>query len=327
MSEGKKRSKSQIIGEKAVSILRALLPIEWIIREYAPDYGIDLAVELFEPHKENFITTGEHVYFQVKGTEELKIGKLRVNKRSNVEKAYSEQEFYKNIEVVKFNIETALLGTVEKMGSAVPVLLVVVDVVNNRAYFMCLNDYIEKVILPINPNYAKKKSLTINIPISNVIENTNNVLPIRWYAKRAKLFALFSKANYQRRELEYMSDKTLTTDILHFSNIIRRFDAWGASKYFYALAEVQAELDYFLNNKTTKMAETIIENYRRKGEDVEDKCWMTRGSFEELSLIESQNAIQLRILWDRICNCGFIFEDLSKEWFLPTYAGLLTSEQ
>lgn len=326
MSEGKKRSTSQIIGEKAIGIIRGMFPVEWVVREYTPDYGIDLAVELFEEYENNYITTGEHVYFQIKGTEELKKGKLKVNERSNVEKIYTEKELYKEIDVVKFSIETALLGTVEKMGSAVPVLLVVVDIINKIAYFICLNDYIEKIIIPNNPNYTEQESIVINIPISNSIENDKDINPIRWYAKRAKLFALFSKANYQNSELKYIDDMNLADDILHFANIIRRFDAWSASKYFYALKSVQDELDYFLKNKTTKMAEDVIEHYRNKGEDVEEKCWETNHSVEELSLIESQNAIHLRGLWDRICNCGFILEDLSKEWFLPTYAGLITSE-
>lgn len=71
------------------------MPIEWVVREYTPDYGIDLSVELFEEYKENYITTGEHIYFQVKGTEDLKVGKFKVNECSNVEKMHSEKRFIK----------------------------------------------------------------------------------------------------------------------------------------------------------------------------------------------------------------------------------------
>jgi hypothetical protein len=326
MSEGKQRSISQIIGENAVEIIRRIFPDEWVIREYTPDYGIDLAVEIFEEYKENYITTGEHVYFQIKGTETLMLGKVKVHKRSNVEKKYTEKEIYKEIDVVKFSIDTALLATVEKMGSAVPVVLVVVDVINRDAYFVCLNDYIEKIIIPCKPKYTEQESLVINIPISNKLEIGKDIVPIKWYAKRAKLFALFSKANYQRSELDYIDDMNLLNDIQHFAKIIRRFDAWSASKYFFALKIVQDELDYFLENGTTRMAEETIKHYRNIGEDVEEKCWETNHSLSELSLVESQNSILLRGLWDRICNCGFILEDLSKEWFLPTYAGLITSE-
>lgn len=324
MSQGKQRSKSQIIGDRAVGILRNLFPTEWVIREYAPDYGIDLSVELFEEYKDNYITTGEHVYFQVKGTEKLDKGKIKVYERMNVEKSYIEKKFYKEIDVVKFNIDTALLGTVEKMGSAVPVLLMVVDIIDNAAYFICLNDYIEKIIIPTNPDYNLQNTLLINIPVINVIKNYEDCVPIRWYAKRAKLFALFSKVNYQNHELKYFNDETLTIDILHFAKIIRRFDAWSASKYFFELKNVQNELDYFLKKGTTPMAEQVIKYFKEKGENLDEECWETNYCFQkELSLVDSQNAMQLRSLWERICNCGFVLEDLAKEWFLPTYAGLI----
>ena len=66
---GKKRSENQITGESGIDILRALLPEEWVIREYTADYGIDLDVELFEKCSEKvYITKGEHVLFQVKTT-------------------------------------------------------------------------------------------------------------------------------------------------------------------------------------------------------------------------------------------------------------------
>ena len=155
MSQGKQRSKLQITGDRAVGILKNLFPTEWIIREYSPDYGIDLAIELFEKFDDNYITTGEHVYFQVKGTEKLDKGKLEIYERINVEKAYIEKDFYKEIEVVKFSVDTALLGTVERMGSAVPVLFMVVDIL----YFVGLNDYIEKIIIADNPNYTLQNKL------------------------------------------------------------------------------------------------------------------------------------------------------------------------
>ena len=66
MSEGKKRSLTHIKGESGVNILKKYFPEEWVVREYTPDYGIDLSVELFVPFDTEFITAGEHVFFQVK---------------------------------------------------------------------------------------------------------------------------------------------------------------------------------------------------------------------------------------------------------------------
>ena len=71
-NRGKKRTAQHITGENGVSILKDLLPGEWAVREYNPDYGIDLDVELFDDlGNKVYVTRGEHVLFQVKGTEKL----------------------------------------------------------------------------------------------------------------------------------------------------------------------------------------------------------------------------------------------------------------
>lgn len=325
MSEGKQRCNSQILGEKAVKILKDLFPTEWVTREFTPDYGLDLAVELFEPYKNGYLSTGEHIYFQVKGTEHIKLGTKKIYDRKNIEKiAYSQKVNPSKIDVVKFPIDTSLLRTVEKMGSAVPVLLIVVDVKQTIAYYVCLNDYIEKVIIPEKPNYYKQDKIVINIPTENSIQNSTDVMPIEWYAKRAKLFALFSKANYQKIELAYIDDKNLVENIFHFAKIIRRFDVWKAEKYFKALQAVREDLDYFLANKTLPAVEQTIHKHKVNSDDVDSPIWTTNYSFNEISYSDAALSKELRHLWDRICNCGRIFEDIAKEWFLPTYIGQIT---
>ena len=106
--------------------------------EYTPDYGIDLSVELFNQCEGGYVTSGEHIFFQVKGTEELDKCTIKVKSRMNVEKDYkTTSEEVKEIEVVKFRLDTDFLFTVEKMGSAVPVILAVVDVITKDA-FLCV---------------------------------------------------------------------------------------------------------------------------------------------------------------------------------------------
>lgn len=85
---------------------------------------------------------------------------------------------YKEIDVVKFSIETSLLATVERMSSSVPVLLIVVDILKEQAYYVCLNDYIEKIIVPSKPNYVEQAEITVYIPIKNVIKEKKDVIPI-----------------------------------------------------------------------------------------------------------------------------------------------------
>lgn len=269
MLQEKKRNNAQIIGEKGVNVLRKLFPSEWVIREYTPDYGIDIAVE------------------------------IKVYERKNVEKELKQEKLYKEIDVVKFSIETSLLATVERMSSSVPVLLIVVDILKEQAYYVCLNDYIEKIIV------SSKE----------------------WYAKRAKLFALFNKANYQKEELKYFSDETLGEDIIHFAKIIRRFDAWSASKYFYALKIVENELDSLLEKGSTKWEENSLENLVQTGVNIDEPCWNLNQSDTEMSLRDIEKIVGIRQLWDNLCNCGCILEDIGKEWFLPTYIGLITSDE
>ena len=177
-----------------------------------------------------------------------------------------------------------MLATVERMSSSVPVLLIVVDILKEQAYYVCLNDYIEKIIVPSKPNYVEQDEITIYIPIDNIIKEKKDVISIEWYAKRAKLFALFNKANYQKEELKYFSDETLGEDIIHFAKIIRRFDAWSASKYFYALKIVENELDSLLEKGSTTLEENSLENLVQIGENIDEPCWNLNQSDTEMSL-------------------------------------------
>src|SRR5690606_22596816 len=95
--------------------------------------------------------------------------------------------------------------TIQSLGGSVPVLLFVVDIETKEVYFVCLNDYIDKIILRKVPNYAEQESLTITIPILNKLSNqdiSNNAL--KFYGKRAKLLAAFSKFSFQKNEIKHI---------------------------------------------------------------------------------------------------------------------------
>ena len=176
------------------------MPEEWVIREYTADYGIDLDVELFEKCSEKvYITKGEHVLFQVKTTNSLNVKTMKI-----LSDDMSNNEFY-TFRVAKYSLDTDLLSTVERMGSAVPVLLCLVDNVEREGYFVCLNDYIDKILVPQNPDYHMQESVVINIPIENRISDGKRV--IEWYGKRAKLYSFFNIISSQNRgiiELVYI---------------------------------------------------------------------------------------------------------------------------
>ena len=327
MNRGKKRTMSHIKGEQAVNLMKKYFPDSWVAREYTPDYGIDLSVELFNQYGNDYITMGEHIFFQVKGTADIQIESLKVKERSNVEKEYfiSEKNVV-NINVIKFVIETELLVTVEKMGSAVPVILCVVDLKTENSYFVCLNDYIEKIIVPMDSNYFNKKTKTIYIPMENKLNSKDGVHIVEWYAKRPKLYALFNKINYQKRELIYTNQNNMETIITHFLKILLRSDAWIAQNYFGAMYVVKRELDYYIKHGITEEAEQLINNKISEGVDVDKKEWEATYCTGLVSFREAQQVQSLQHLWDKLCLMGDLFEDVTKEAFLPTCLGIAISE-
>jgi len=151
----KKRTTQHIMEDSSISIFRGLLPKEWVIHEYKPDYGIDFAVEIFNhrpcsavPSIHVYETLGETFYVQLKSTNKLAVDKVSVKDRFNVEKKPLEwfPDSETEIQVVKHSLDTSFLQTVHSVGAAVPVLLVLVCIDQERAFFVCLNDYIDKIL-------------------------------------------------------------------------------------------------------------------------------------------------------------------------------------
>lgn len=323
MIAGKKRPIAHIRGEQGVNILKSYFPVPWVVREYMPDYGIDLSVELFKECGDGFITSGEHIFFQVKGSQTLRKGALKIKPRVNVEKEYrSADGEATEIEVVKFVVDTDLLSTVEKMGSSVPVILSVIDETSKDAYFVCLNDYIEKIIIPENVDYGAQASKTIYIPVKNKINGEGGIETIEWYAKRPKLYALFNKINYQKRELQYCDQYNIVRQITHFLKILLRSDAWSAADYFGAMLVVKERIDYYMEHGITQEAEAAINNHIANGRDIDEKIWEATYCSGLVSLREAEQVQALQNLWDKLCLMGDVFEDITKEAFLPTSLGV-----
>lgn len=317
---GKKRPIAHIKGETGVQVLKKHMPAEWVPREYVPDYGIDLSVELFSPAEGGYVTKGEHVFFQVKATDSIEIVPYKIYPRMNVEKEYRNVSGDPiEIEVIKFVLDTDLLFTVETMGSAVPVLLAVVDLSTENIYFVCLNDYIEKVLIPEDADYTNKDHKTIYIPAANLLNSEFGTKVVEWYGKRGKLYALFNKIHYQAHELLYCADYEITERVDHFLKILMKFDAWSAGEYWGILDELRSEAEYYLANDITIEAERIINRMKEDGENVDDEVWEATHCTGLVSFRESQRVQSIHILWDKMANLGCIFEDLTKECYLPTY--------
>lgn len=304
MSHKKRRVLSSIMEDESYQILRTTLPQEWVLHKYSPDYGIDLVVETFEfiDEKQTVAETlGEFFFVQLKSQKSVTKKLLTVNRRYNVEKNYIDFSNDKSeIEVIAFKIDINELLTVQSMGYATPTILFLVDLETKNIYFICLNDYIEKILLP-NKTFSKNnKTVTIYIPETNNLSNKECIYHLSFLARRSKLFGAFNKFNYQRHELEHMMSPDL---VLHFISIIKQYDFWNAKIVWPALEGLYDEL-------------LLIEKYYTHGFIAVKDCLNSKNITEQNA--EARFKLMVYSHWDKLCNLGCIYEEICKEWFLPT---------
>lgn len=339
MNRSKRKTDSHITGEQAVKFVKSLLPIEWTVRELVPDYGIDLQIELFEKSTmiENwggsFDTLGEYLYVQVKGTKKIKTKKLTVKSRHNVElksvsKGVNSQVENDIIKVAVFNIETSELVTVQRMGAAIPVLLFLVDIAENRLFYICLNDYIDKILLPENPKYYIAKTKTIYIPLKNEISSDKSSLDtMRFYAKRPKFYAAFQKFSYQTGSMKYVYNESLIETAQYFANILLRYDFWTQDGLWHPMKRAHEHLRNLVITGNPRLFESTNINNNDHQEEDEEENWTTLYSGNRaFSEREIYVFMQIRALWDQLENLGAMYEEICREWSLPTSLGVVTSD-
>ncbi len=318
----KRKSESHIIEKKSLKIIEDILPYYWTIREYKPDYGLDLSIELFEEKLNGndrfYDTLGEHLFVQVKGVKKVDYKKLKIKERNNIEDSpLKETDDYSEIEVIKFSIDTVELRTIQRMGNAVPVLLFLVDTEAERIFFVCLNDYIDKLLLPTSPDYYLQGHKTINVPVSNEItKEIKTILPLYLYAKRPKYYAFFNKVGYQLGELNYTDDSQLKHKSQHFAKILLHFDIWNKNFNWHALEYFHENLDNIISKSIP-----IIELNKGVKLDDTDKSWETNfsGIDEFYTEKETYEFMRIRSFWQQMDNLKNIYESMSREWFLPTF--------
>lgn len=325
----KQRNEQHLIDEEGQKLLRAALPKEWVLREYRPDYGVDFSVELFKStdgknrSQPNFETLGEHIFVQLKSTRVLKRSKIKLYSRYNVEKGpekINKTEFVGEMPIVWFSLDTSELLTIQRMGAALPVLLVVADVESGDCYFVCLNDYIDKVLVPRHGDYTVAAHRIIHIPIANkVADPTVGHMAFRWYGKRAKLYAAFQKVVFQHVELNYAQN---TPDFLelakHFAQLIASYDFWHQTEMWGLIGHYGEKLDSFL--KTGKPG-LLTQNNEAIMQFIGDKA-----DNDELERFSNELVLsEINELWRCLAVLPRNYEEACREWFLPTPLGFLTS--
>lgn len=327
MSSAKQQSEQHLIDAEGQQLLRSRLPRHWVLREYRPDYGLDFALEVFAAAKEGkytktYETLGEHIFIQLKSVKSCEVKPLKLYGRMNVEKGrevLNKEDLVGEMDTVRFQLDTPELVTVERMGVGVPVLLVVADISRKKCFFVCLNDYIDKILIPRHQDYRNKGTRTIHVPVLNEIgDKTLGLVALRWYAKRPKLFAAFQRFVFQHAELEYSlpSPKALVM-ARYFAERIASYDFWDDTEMWQMIPYYGAVIRRFLetsNPGLMKVDEDLINREVAKGnKDVAQK------------LIEQLRQNEVRELWRLLSVLPQNYEDVCREWFLPTGLGVAAS--
>jgi hypothetical protein len=336
--------------DRSIQIVRKLLPRECVLREYRPDYGIDLSIEIFEASDGGgsvWEAMGETVFIQVKSTDIVRMGEQRVFPRRNVEKGALREyrSEHMDIRTVRYPLDTSELLTIQSMSAAVPVLLFVVELSTEKIYYVCLNDLIDKVILPADPEYTRHRTKTIHLPVRNRISAAHpiSVRPVATFAKRPKLYAAFEKFGYQQHELGYgiagvieaISDRGREEAMQHLVDLARHFLAVDLRYDFWARMPEWEPIGWSFR-ELTKLGEFLAAYRPEDTEALREYLATPVVDFEALrkeyvasldaSGLHRSFVLRLQFIWHRLANLSRMYEEIAREWFLPTFLSHLLTE-
>ncbi|WP_158521005.1 DUF4365 domain-containing protein [Fuerstiella marisgermanici] len=318
MGKRKQRAEQHVMEDESIQIVSAALPRSWVVRQYRPDYGLDLAVETFEDFAGSgqVETLGEHFFVQVKSVGKFSTTTLTAQPRHNVTKpqptSYTSDDETQNIEVVKHQIDTSLLRTVQAMGASTVVMLFLVSLDSRRVLFLCLNDYIDKIVVPEKPLYYEQATITLNVPMKNELSRSEvhgaGTAIIRFIAKRSKFYSAFNLFAYQRHELSFCSDgEEQRNTAKHFLGSLRRLDVWGGHDW-------KISEDYF---RWLLHLDSVLPGVPLDG-------WFASHPFTQWSLNHSHSReemfnLDMSNFWNGLNVLSRNYEEVCREWNLPTH--------
>lgn len=316
----KQRAFQHIMEDSSYDIIKKYIPKEWVVREFnKPDYGIDIVIELFDKIGEEYSETlGEFLFVQVKSIKEAIPKKEKVYPVSNVSKNQwiKSSDDFVEIDVLKFIIDTNSIYSIQTLGSSISVLFFLVDITNEKVYFICLNDYIDKCLRPKNPNYIEQNNVTISIPVMNDLSNTEvAIAALKNYGKRAKLLAAFSLFAYQKNEIAQI------LDIKDFPVVTYRDEISENKKITHF--QFYKQIIFFIEQIE------FLEIWKQSNWGV---LCLTKKELDELKTYLKRDKVDWEearsktiICWHHLTNLNSIYEEICREWFLPKTIGILTS--
>lgn len=323
----KRRVDNHLKEDASELLVSRLLPKEWVIRKLHPDYGVDVSIEVFKREKQQIPTLGEFLFVQLKSTTSLKRSVELIRPRGNVEKSLDTQdkEADHELDVVRFVIDTDTVDNARLMGPSTPLMLFVCDLAVGEVYYVCLTDYYDKIIEPRGINLSGQQFITVLIPVANKLTDTRSAQIMEFYAARAKLYGMFNLAQFQYREARWILQELASHEhvenlasnfamIERFARRLRAMPIWERDIPWQLMRDYRARLDLIIKNIEADALGLILRGIEAflKGEDIALRPLM---QFHELCAMS----------WEQFSAIGQTFEDIVREWFLPTWVGQLGS--
>lgn len=323
----KARIDTHLSEDASEAIIRKLLPQEWVIRKLHPDYGVDVTIEVFERVSTRIPTMGEFLFVQLKSTENIQEATIKIRRRGNVEKAKDAQQgqYVYELDTIKHVIDADTIDNAKLMGPSTPLMLFVVDIDGAEVYYICLTDYYDKILEPQGFDFSQQNSVTIHIPKSSRLSSPQSLDVMRFYAARAKLYGMFNLAQFQFRESRYLLNDLANHEefadleqnfriIERFARRLRAMPVWERPTIWVLIRDYKDRLDRILSEIDSGALEKIQAGI---------KAFLAGDADGLIPLMQFTQLCALS--WEQFSAIGQAFEDLVREWFLPTFVGQLGS--
>ena len=335
----KKRPTSHVTDSTGMQLFRSVLPQEWVVREYQPDYGIDYSVEVFDSQGDGFVTLGEHFFVQLKSHSKVQWITKEVHARYNVAKTplkYDRRQSSR-MRVIAEPLDTAELQLARSMGPATPLALVVADTTHSKVHWVCLNDFVDKVLVPeAGQDLSLQASHTVHLPDFNRIHPTDDALiPLRFLARRGKLYSAFNLFRYQRHDIQCALDRWATgvahqlddPDLLrlanHFLGTVLAYDFWKTTHAWPAVEFTHMRAEATATMVAQAIAGDSLDSILAHRLERADVSSSGKPKDDALRFLITSD---IRSTFDQLSNLGDLFEEICREWFLPTHFGLSTEQ-
>ena len=147
----------------------------------------------------------------------------------------------------------------------------------------------------------------MQVPCDNDLSTLVGKTALRWYAKRSKLFSAFQRFTYQYSEMRWAKDGDWRSLAEHFSRKIDHYDFWDDVEMCLIIGYYREGLRRFIASGQPHLIESSIPLLDAK-------------TFEG-EMDDAMKKIDVFRLWEGLSILPKNYEDVWREWFLPTDLG------